>query len=78
MQLFVKTVTGQTIVLQVDPYARIAEVKKQLHERLGLHPSAQTLIHTGRVLIDDRTVDDYDIQVEDVCYVVLRGPSKDH
>ncbi len=49
MQLFVKTHTGQTLVFEVGIWDRVLEVKELVHERLGVHPSAQTLVYCTRV-----------------------------
>ena len=72
MQLFIKTLTGKTLTIEVEPFYLIEEVKKIIQERECILPENQRLIFSGRQLEDDRTLADYNIQKESTLHLVLR------
>ena len=72
MQIFVKTLTGKHITLEVEPTDRVEDVKQKVQDKEGIPTEMQTLKFAEKILEDGNTLQDYSIQKDSTIHLVLK------
>ena len=71
MQIFIKTLIGRTITLHVELNYSIRNIKEIIYDKDSIPIDEQRLIFSGKQLMDDRTLSDYNVQKDSTFHLVL-------
>lgn len=72
MLIFVKTLTGKTITLDVELNDTIQSIKSQIQYKEGIPVNQQCLIFAGKKLEDKYGLYNYNIQRHSTLHLVIR------
>jgi len=73
IKLQIKSLTGSTFSIRVNPYDTVEEIKKKINAHDGTPITSQRLIFAGKQMESGRTASDYNLQSDSVINVVLRA-----
>lgn len=71
MQVFVKTLSGKHITLEVEPTDHVMDVKEKVADKEGIEPGIQRLFFAGNELANENTLQDYSIQKDSTLQLML-------
>lgn len=71
-QIFIKTLTGQTITLEISDTDKISDIKKKIMGKQQIPWEQQRLIFDGKELEDTKSTTDYSIDVGSTLHLVVR------
>ena len=71
MQIFVKTTTGETIILDVEANDTIENIKAKIEDKKGIPHEQQLLEFKGKYLTRNKTLTDYNINHECCLHLFL-------
>jgi len=74
MCIFVKTLNGKTITIEVDAEEEVSKIKWKIKDKEGIPPHEQRLIYAGKQLEDDQKLASYNIQRDSTLHLVIRLP----
>ena len=72
MQIFVKTLNGQTIAFDVEKEYLIVDIKNKIEDRQGIPSNQQRLIFRGKQLEDENTLQDYSIHKDSTLHLIMK------
>eukprot|EP01118_Nematostelium_gracile_P007514 TRINITY_DN2450_c0_g1_i8.p1 TRINITY_DN2450_c0_g1~~TRINITY_DN2450_c0_g1_i8.p1 ORF type:complete len:274 (-),score=73.35 TRINITY_DN2450_c0_g1_i8:385-1206(-) len=71
MFIFVKTLSGKTITIDIDENDPISVLQKKIEEKEKIPPAKQRIIYAGKELEATRTIASYDIKKEAILHLVI-------
>jgi len=72
MQIFIKTLTGRKQAMNFEPENQVLAVKQSLQEKEGIQVDQIRLIHSGKQLADDKSLESYNIAAGATVHMVLQ------
>ena len=72
LQLFIKTLTGQTITIEVPPDSSIQKIKEEIAKKENIFPYQQRLLLNGKELIDHKNISDYNISNNTTIHLIIK------
>ncbi|KAK0454188.1 uncharacterized protein EV420DRAFT_604625 [Desarmillaria tabescens] len=72
MKIYIKTLTGKTITLFVEPSALVSDLAEKIQDKEGIPLNQQRFIFTGKNIEFERRISDYNIGHESTVHLVLK------
>ena len=74
MLIFIKTLTESTFSLELQPSDSILRIKEKIALKEKIHYARQKLLFEGKELLDNKTLNDYNIKNDSTLQLILRSP----
>lgn len=74
MQIFIKTVRGNTITIDTQLSDTINDLKEKIYQKVKIKPNDQRLIYSGKQLDDSYTIQEHKIPKNSTLHLLLRLP----
>ncbi|KAI8819868.1 XPC-binding domain-containing protein [Fimicolochytrium jonesii] len=74
MKVTVKTLAQKSFQIEIEPSAKISELKQKIQESQGFEVAHQKLIYSGKILDDARTVEEAKIEEKGFIVVMVGKP----
>lgn len=71
-QFFIKTLTGKTIVIDMDPNESIFIMKQRIFMKEGIPPEQQVIIFLGEKMEDSKALKEYKYNLDVTAHLVLK------
>ena len=68
--IHIRSLTGSTLTIKFDPSEAVESVKRRIKDEEGVLPEKQRLMYDGKLLEDDRTLSEYNIQKDSILHFV--------
>ena len=72
MQVFVKTISGKYITLDILPETTVLALKQQVYNKEGIPVDAQIFVFAGKSLQDEHLLSEYGVMQESTLFLMLR------
>ena len=70
--LKVKTLSGKTHLIEMEPSDLIKDLKEKIHEKESVEPDRQSLLYCGKQLEDNCTISDYKLSDKHYIHLVIK------
>jgi len=74
MQIFIKTLTGTVISIECESQDTVLNIKKKIKEKSGIDIEEQQLIFCGRLMLNNQTVESFQLHKEGFCHLLIKLP----
>lgn len=72
MKLFVRTLTGKNIEIEIEGCDTVLNLKKKILDSEDIPVDQQRLIFAGKILEDEKILDDYSVNNEATIHLYMR------
>jgi UV excision repair protein RAD23 len=75
-QIIIKNLNGTSFKLDLNLEGTVENVKQKIQDKFQHHVDRQTLIHSGRVLSDQKSLGEYDVKSNDFIVLMVKNTPK--